>query len=84
MYITYIEVEEHSMKSVNDAVKMGLKFSADARMEEELDRRIGIAKSALGALKRNVVGCRELSGKANIHMEVYNAMCGGGNDDVWV
>lgn len=39
------------MKSVNEAVYLGMKFSADGRMEVELDRRIGVAVSTLGALK---------------------------------
>ena len=51
---------------------LGVKFSADGRMEGELDRRIGIAVSAVGAMQKKVFGCRELSKKANV--EVYNAM----------
>ena len=41
-------------------------------MEEELDRRIGIAMSAVGAMQKKVFGSRELSKKAKV--EVYNAM----------
>ena len=39
------------MKTVNEAVYLGMKFSADGRMEVELDRRIGIMVSTFGALK---------------------------------
>ena len=66
-----IMVEGHSLKSVNKVV-LGVKFSADGRMDGELDRRIGSATSAFEALKENVFGSKELSRKAK--MEVYNAM----------
>ena len=49
-----IEIEEHSVKSVNETVYPGVKISADGRMEGELDRRIGSAMSAFGSLKKNV------------------------------
>ena len=45
-----IEVEDHSLKSVKEVVYLGVMFSADGRMEGELVRRIGIAKSAVGAI----------------------------------
>ena len=50
---------------------LGVKFSAEGRMEGELDRRIGMAMSAVGAMQK-VFGSRELSKKAKV--EVYNAM----------
>ena len=43
-----IEVEEHSVKSVKEVVYLGVKFSADGVMEGQLDRRVGIAMSAVG------------------------------------
>ena len=46
-----IKVEEHSVESVKEVVYLGVKFSADRRMEGELDRRVSIAMSAVGALK---------------------------------
>ena len=46
-------------------------FSADGRVEGELDRRVDIA-SAVGAMQRNVFESRELSKKAKV--EVYNTM----------
>ena len=49
-----IEIEEHSVKSVNETVYPGVKISADGRMEGELDRRIGSAMSDFGSLKKNV------------------------------
>ena len=67
-----INVEGQSVKSVNKVVYLGVKFSADGRMDGELDRRTGSAMSAFGALKENVFGSKELSRKAK--MEVYNAM----------
>ena len=38
------------MESAEEEVYLRVKFSADGRMEGELDRRIGIAVSAVGAL----------------------------------
>ena len=35
-------------------VYLGMKFSEDGRMEEELERRIGIAMSTVGAMKEKV------------------------------
>ena len=67
-----IEVEEHSVKSAEEVVYLGVKISAGGRMEEKLDRRVGIAMSAVGAMQRNVFGSRELSKKAKV--AVYNAM----------
>ena len=51
---------------------LGVMFSADGRMEGELDRRIGIAMSTVGALQKKVFGRWELSKKAKV--EVCNAM----------
>ena len=59
-----IEVEEHSVESVEEVVYLGVKFSTDGRMEGELDRRIGIAMSAEGAMQEKVFGSRELGKKA--------------------
>ena len=67
-----IEVEEHSVESVEEVVCLGVKYSADGRMEGELDRRIGMAMSVVGAMQKKVVGSRELSMKAKV--EGYNAM----------
>ena len=67
-----IEIEEHCVKSVNETVYLGVKISADGRMEGELDTRIGSAMSAFGSLKKNVFGSRELSWKAKV--EVCNAV----------
>ena len=51
---------------------LGVKFSADERMEGQLDRRMGEATSTVGALQKKVFGCRELSKKAKV--KVYSAM----------
>ena len=37
------------MENVSEAVYLGVKFSEDGRMEEELERRIGIGMSTVGA-----------------------------------
>ena len=57
---------------MKEVVYLGVKFSVDRMMEGELDRRVGIATSAVGAVQKNVFGRRELSKKAKV--EVYNAM----------
>jgi len=67
-----IEIEEHSVESVQEVVYLGIKFSADRRIEGELNRRIGISMSAVGALQKKVFGSGELCKKAKV--EVYNAM----------
>ena len=77
-----IEVEQHSVKSMKEVVYLGVKLSADGRMEGELDRRVGIAASTVGAMQRNVFGSRELSKK--VKMEVYVQCNGGVNDDIWL
>ena len=51
---------------------LGVKFSEDGRLEGELERRIGIAMSTVGAMKAKVFENRGLSWKAK--MQVYNAM----------
>ena len=45
---------------MKEVTYLGVKFSADERMEGELDRRAGIATSAVGAIQRNIIGSREL------------------------
>ena len=37
-----IEVEEHSVESVEKVVYLEIRFSADGRMEREVNRRIGM------------------------------------------
>ena len=60
------------MEDVREAVCLGLKFSEDGRMEGELERRIGIAMTTVGAMKAKVFGNRGLCWKAK--MQEYNAM----------
>ena len=67
-----IEVEEHSVESVEKVVYLEIRFSADGRMEREVNRRIGMAMSAEGAMRKKVFGSRELSKKAKV--EVNNVM----------
>ena len=51
---------------------VNLKFSEDRRMEGDLERRIGIAMSTVGAIKAKVFEDRGLSWKTK--MQIYNAM----------
>ena len=67
-----VEVDGHNVDNVSEAVYLGVKFSEDGRMEGELERRIGIGMSTVGAMKVNVFENRGLSWKAK--MQVYNAM----------
>ena len=62
----------HNGENVSEAVYLGVKFSEDGRMEGELERRIGIGMSTVGAMKAKVFENRGLSWKAK--MQVYNAM----------
>ena len=70
------------MENVSEAVYLGVKFSEDRRMEGELERRIGIGMSTVGAMKAKIFENRGLSWKAK--MQVYNAVVHGANDDIWV
>ena len=66
-----VEVDRHNVENVREAVYLGVKFSEDGRMEE-LERRIGIGMSTVGAMKARVFENRWLSWKAK--MQVYNVM----------
>ena len=54
-----IKAEEHSVESVEEVVYLGVKFSAEGRMEGELDRRLSMPMSAVGAMQKKVfeAGC---------------------------
>ncbi len=67
-----VEVCGHNVENVSEAVYLGVKFSKDGRLEGELERRIGIGMSTVGAMKAKVLENRGLSWKAK--MQVYNAM----------
>ena len=67
-----VEVDGHNVENVSEAVYLGVKFSEDGRMKGELERRIGIGMSTVGAMKAKVFENRGLSWKAK--MQVYNAM----------
>ena len=45
-----VEVDGHNVENVSEAVYLGVKFSEDGRMEGELERRIGIRMSTVGAM----------------------------------
>ena len=57
---------------VSKAVCLGVKFSEDGIKEGELERRIGIAMSTVGAMKKKAFRNRGLSCKAKV--QVYNAV----------
>ena len=61
-----VEVEGHNVENVREAVYLGVKFGEDRRMEGELERRVGIAMSNIGAMKAKVFGNRGLSWKAKM------------------
>ena len=60
------------MENASEAVCLGVKFIDEWRMEGELERRIGIVMSTVGAMKEKVFGNRGLSCKDKL--QVYNAM----------
>ena len=60
------------MENASEALCLGVKFSDNGRMEGELERRIGIAMSTVGAMKKKVFGNGGLIFKDKL--QVYNAM----------
>ena len=66
------EAKKYSVESVEEVVYLEVRFIADGRMERELNRRISMAMSSEGAMRKKVFGSRELSKKAKV--EVNNAM----------
>ena len=49
-----VDVEGHNLENVREAVYLGMKLSEGGRMEGELERRIGIAMTTVGAMKAKV------------------------------
>ena len=55
-----------------ETVYLGVRLSENGGMESELERRIGMAATAVGALREPVLGNKELSKEAKL--TVYNAV----------
>ena len=67
-----MEVEGVRLKQAREIVYLGVRLSENGRMERELERRIGMAATAVGALREPVFGNKELSKEAKL--TVYNAV----------
>ena len=67
-----MEVDGQKLENVREQTYLGVILSEDGRMECELEKRIGAALSAAGAVRNQVLENRELSKSAK--MLVYKAM----------
>ena len=67
-----VEVDGRKLENVRKQTYLGVILSEDGRMECELEKRIGAALSAVGAVRSQVFESRELSRSAK--MLVYKAM----------
>ena len=67
-----VEVDGRKLENVGKQTYLGVILSEDGRMECELEKRIGAALSAAGAVRSQVFESRELSRSAK--MLVYKAM----------
>ena len=70
-----IEVEECG-ECRGGSVPIGVKFSEEGRIKGELDGRIGIAMTAVGAMLKKVFGGREFNNKIEGEsvQQVYNSV----------
>ena len=67
-----MEVKGVDLKQVRKTIYLGVVLSDNGEMENELERRIGMAATIAGALGGPVFGNKELSKEAKL--TVYNAM----------
>ena len=67
-----MEVDSVRLKLARETVYLGVRLSENGGMESELERRIGMAATAVGALREPVFGNKELSKEAKL--TVYNAV----------
>ena len=67
-----VEVDGRKLENVGEQTYLGMILSEDGRMECELEKRIGAALSAAGAVRSQVFESRELSRSAK--MLVYKAI----------
>ena len=67
-----VVVEGVTIEQARETVCLGVRLSEKGRMESELERRIGMAATTVGALREPVFGNKELSTEAKLR--VYNAV----------
>ena len=67
-----MEVDGVRLKQARETVYLGVRLSENGGMESELERRIGMAATAVGALREPIFGNKELSKEAKL--TVYNAV----------
>ena len=67
-----VEVEGVWLQQARKTVYLGVRLSENGAMESELERRIGMAATAVGALTEPAFGNKELSKEAKL--TVYNAV----------
>ena len=67
-----MEVDGVRLKQARETVYLGVRLSENGGMESELERRIGMAATAVGALREPNFGNKELSKEAKL--TVYNAV----------
>ena len=65
-------VEGVTIEQARETVCLGVRLSEKGRMESELERRIGMAATTVGALREPVFGNKELSKEAKL--KVYNVV----------
>ena len=61
-----LQVNEATLKQVENFKCLGVAFTSDGRQDEELNTRIGKASTVMPALHYSVVTKRDLSKKANL------------------
>ncbi|TWW53400.1 hypothetical protein D4764_0262180, partial [Takifugu flavidus] len=61
-----LRVKEEILPQVEEFKYLGVLFTSEGRMEQEIDRRIGAASTVMRTLHRSVVVKRELSRKAKL------------------
>ena len=67
-----VEVEGVTIEQARETVYLGVRLSENGEMDSELERRIGMAATTLGALREPVFGNKELSKEAKL--TVYNVV----------
>ncbi|TWW77392.1 hypothetical protein D4764_12G0007820 [Takifugu flavidus] len=61
-----LRVKEEILPQVEEFKYLGVLFTSEGRMEQEINRRIGAASAVMRTLHRSVVVKRELSQKAKL------------------
>ena len=67
-----VEVEGITIEQARETVYLGVRLGENGGMESELERRIGMAATTVGALREPVFGNKELSKEAKLR--VYNVV----------